>query len=55
MDRYGQARSGFNPVRMVSIRRSAVPRSNRNDNFIDKSFTVMASILTSPVTDLALT
>ena len=25
--------------------RSAVPRSNRNDNFIDKSFTVMADLI----------
>ena len=45
MDRYGQARSGSNPVRMVFFRRSAVPRSNRNDNFIDKSFTVMADLI----------
>ena len=45
MDRYGQARSGSNPVRMVCFRRSAVPRSNRNDNFIDKSFTVMADLI----------
>ena len=28
-----------------SVRRSAVPRSNRNDNFIDKSFTVMADLI----------
>ena len=30
---------------MVSFRRSTVPRSNRNDNFIDKSFTVMADLI----------
>ena len=30
---------------MGAFRRSAVPRSNRNDNFIDKSFTVMADLI----------
>ena len=30
---------------MGRIRWRAVPRSNRNDNFIDKSFTVMADLI----------
>tara|TARA_B100002052_G_scaffold297512_1_gene328396 strand:- start:347 stop:892 length:546 start_codon:yes stop_codon:yes gene_type:complete len=30
---------------MDAIRRRNVPRSNRNDNFIDKSFTVMADLI----------
>ena len=30
---------------MVSSVRLSVPRSNRNDNFIDKSFTVMADLI----------
>ena len=33
------------PSGWSGINRRAVPRSNRNDNFIDKSFTVMADLI----------
>ena len=33
------------PSGWSDINRRAVPRSNRNDNFIDKSFTVMADLI----------
>ena len=33
------------PSGWSEINRRAVPRSNRNDNFIDKSFTVMADLI----------
>ena len=38
------------PSGWSDINRRAVPRSNRNDNFIDKSFTVMADLIVKLLT-----